>query len=135
MQYAAHLPTLPSTRKMVAPVIALVVGAAAATGAYAVIDNGSSVEPGKTIVVERPAPGSSQIPGKDEAATAAAISPKSPPVTQIPGKDEAATAAGISSSSGSLDLRSKAGTSSLAGTSSGSASEGSPTLPPPPGHH
>ena len=141
MQYAAHLPTLPSTRRMVAPVVALVVGAAAATGTYALIDNGASVQPAKVIVVERPAAGSAQIPGKNEAApaaaispktlgaaeipgkneagTAAAISPKSPGAAVIPGKNEAATAAGIASGSHDLRLRgSKASTSSLAGTSS-----------------
>jgi hypothetical protein len=58
MQYAAHLPRIPSTRRMVAPVIALVVGAAAATGTYALIDNADEgVQGSKVIVVDRPAPG------------------------------------------------------------------------------
>jgi hypothetical protein len=60
---------------MVAPVVALLVGAGVATGAYALIDDGNSAtQPAKVIVVERPAQGSATIPGKDEAATAAALS-------------------------------------------------------------
>jgi hypothetical protein len=60
---------------MVAPVVALLVGAGAATGAYALIDNGDGVATAaKVIVVERPAPNAADIPGKNESATAAAIS-------------------------------------------------------------
>jgi hypothetical protein len=75
MQYAAHLPTLPSTRSLAAPLVALVVGAGAATGAYALIDNADEgAQASKVIVVESPAPGSAAIAGKNEAATAAGIS-------------------------------------------------------------
>jgi hypothetical protein len=120
MQYAARLPTRPSTRSLVAPVVALVVGAAAATGAYALIDSGDeSVQGSKVVVVESPAPGTADIPGKNEAATAAGITSQIPSDAEIPGKNEAATAAGISQSTGGLDLRgSKASTSSSAGTTS-----------------
>jgi hypothetical protein len=145
MQYAARLPALPSTRTLAAPVVALVVGAAAATGAYALIDSGDeSAQGSKVIVVESPAQGSAAIPGKNEAATAAGITSQLPsavdipgkneaataagissqlsPGVEIPGKDEAATAAGISQSTGGVDLRgSKASTSSLAGTTSADA--------------
>jgi hypothetical protein len=94
---------------MVAPVVALVVGAGAATGAYALIDEGSAVSgPSKVIVVENPGPHAAEIPGKNEAGTAAAISPQTPAVAT--GHDEATTAAAISQSSG-VELRgSKAST-------------------------
>ncbi|MEA2419559.1 MAG: hypothetical protein QOE60_1765, partial [Thermoleophilaceae bacterium] len=75
MEYAARLPQLRSRRTMLAPVIALVVGAGAATGVYALVDNGGQItQPAKVIVVESPAPGTAAIPGKNEAGTAAAIS-------------------------------------------------------------
>jgi Rieske Fe-S protein len=65
MQYAASLPALPSRRTMIAPVVALLVGAGAATGVYALIDNSDgSAQAARVIVVERPAP-AVQIPGKD----------------------------------------------------------------------
>jgi hypothetical protein len=70
MQYAARLPRRPSTRSLVAPLIALIVGASAATGAYALIDDGgTSATATKYVVVDQNA-----FPGKDEAATGAAIS-------------------------------------------------------------
>jgi hypothetical protein len=59
---------------MAAPLAALVVGAGLATGAYAVIDDGSAAPASKVIVVETPGPNATEIPGKDESATAAAIS-------------------------------------------------------------
>ena len=109
MQYAERLP---NTRTLLAPVVALAIGAAAATGAYALIDSETVVvgDP-EVIVAEVPAPGtvakthneavaaaaiSATAPGAqggtDEAATAAAISP---PATSQGGTDEAATAAAI----------------------------------------
>ena len=104
MEYAARLPQVPSRRKMLAPVLALIVGAGAATGVYALIDNNDpATQAAKVIVVEQPAPGSAEIPGKNESATAAAIA-GSTSVTDIPGKNEAKTAAGISQSSG-IELR------------------------------
>jgi hypothetical protein len=75
MEYAARLPQLPSRRAMLAPVVALVVGAGAATGVYALVDNSDQATPAaKVIVVESAAPGTADIPGKNEASTAAAIS-------------------------------------------------------------
>jgi hypothetical protein len=75
MEYAARLPQLPTRRTMLAPVVALVVGAGAATGVYALVDNNDQVAPAaKVIVVESPAPGTADIPGKNESFTAAAIS-------------------------------------------------------------
>lgn len=78
MEYAARLPRISSRRTMVAPVVALVLGAAAATGAYAVIDNGNeAAQAAKVIVVETPAPGTADIAGKNESSTAAAITQSS----------------------------------------------------------
>jgi hypothetical protein len=71
MEYAARLTRLPA---ITAPLVALVVGAGVATGAYALIDDDGSAQASKVIVVESPAPNAADIPGKDEAATATAIS-------------------------------------------------------------
>jgi hypothetical protein len=104
MEYAARLPQLPTRRTMLAPVLALVVGAGAATGVYALVDNGDEAfQAAKVIVVEQPAPGTAEIPGKNESTTAAAIAGGSA-VTDIPGKNESNTAAAISQSSG-VELR------------------------------
>lgn len=91
MQYAL---ARPAARTMLAPFVALVIGAAAATGAYALIDNGDPVVQGATrlIVVQTPAQHSADIPGKNEAATAVAISP----TLSVSATDEARTAAAVS---------------------------------------
>jgi len=74
MEYAARLPRSPSRRSLVAPLVALLVGAGVATGAYALIDdNDVATQASKVIVVEQPTAGSAEIQGKNEAATAAAI--------------------------------------------------------------
>jgi hypothetical protein len=97
MEYAARLTRFPSRKTFVAPFVALVVGAGVATGAYALIDNGDATTSSKVIVVEQPGPHAADIPGKNEAATAAAISQQpGGRTTYIPGKNEAATAAAIS---------------------------------------
>ena len=98
MDYAARLPRFPS---VVTPLVTLLVGAAVATGAYALVDDDGSTTATKTIVVEQPSPNAADIPGKNEASTAAAISPSQ---VDIPGKNESATAAAISQSSG-VELR------------------------------
>jgi hypothetical protein len=86
MQYAGRLPDLPATRTMLVSVIALAVGALIATGAHVLIDNTDGGSQGtKYIVVERQAQGSAEIPGKNEATTAAAISPQ----TGVASPDEA----------------------------------------------
>ena len=75
MEYAARLPRTPSRRTIVAPLVALLIGAGVATGAYALIDdNDVATQASKVIVVEQPAPGTADIPGKNEAGTAAGIS-------------------------------------------------------------
>jgi hypothetical protein len=96
MQYQASL-ARPSARTILAPLVALVIGAAAATGTYALIDNGDDVIRASTrlIVVETPAQHSADIAGKNEAATAVAINP----TLSVAGTDEASTAAAVSQSS------------------------------------
>jgi hypothetical protein len=97
MQYAERLPNLPATRTMLVSAIALVVGALVATGAYALIDGtDTGTQATKYIVVEQQAQGSAEIPGKNEATTAAAISPQ----TGVASPDEAVTAAAISPQTG-----------------------------------
>jgi hypothetical protein len=107
MQYEASL-ARPSARTMLAPLVALVIGAAAATGTYALIDNGDDAIQAATrvIVVETPAQHSADIPGKNEAATAAAINP----TLSVAGPDEASTAAAVSQSSVTAPRGSKAAT-------------------------
>jgi hypothetical protein len=97
MQYAARLPRRPSTRSLVIPLIALVVGAGAATGAYALIDDGgASASSTKYVVLDQNA-----FPGKDEAATGAAISTSSSSGVQLRGSKASATGSTSSSSSDS----------------------------------
>jgi hypothetical protein len=95
MQYAARLPRRPSTRSLVAPLIALIVGAGAATGAYALIDDsGANASSTKYVVLDENA-----FPGKDEAATGAAISTSNSTGAQLRGSK--ASASGTTSSSSS----------------------------------
>ena len=120
MEYAASLTRSPSRRTLVAPLLALVLGAGVATGAYALIDNSGTTTSSKVIVVEQPGPHAADIAGKNEAATAAAISKSAPRTTDIPGKNEAGTAAAISQQSGGIELRGSKASST--GTSSGGTS-------------
>ncbi len=95
MQYAERLPT---PKSMVAPVVALAIGAAAATGAYALIDSDQVAFPEpQVIVAETPAPTSPSLAAKHEATTAAAIGQA--PANSF-GKDEAGTAAAIARQTG-----------------------------------
>ena len=103
MEYAARLTRTPSRKSLVAPLVALVVGAGVATGAYALIDNNDTTTSPDVIVVEQPGPHAADIPGKNEAATAAAISQSQ--AIGLPRPDEAAVAAAISKQSGSIELR------------------------------
>jgi hypothetical protein len=96
MEYVAQLP---KTRKMLAPLVALVIGAGGAVGAYALIDDtNAGVESTRVIVTESPAPHSAGVTAKDEARTAAAIAGSKAPVTSV-GNDEAKTAAAIGNGS------------------------------------
>ena len=125
MEYAASLTRSPSRRTLVAPLVALVLGAGVATGAYALIDNSDTTTASKVIVVEQPGPHATEIAGKNEAGTAAAIS--GPQVAGITEKNEAATAAAISQQPGGIELRgskaSSTGTSSPGSTASDRAAE------------
>ena len=83
MQYAATRPTLPSRRSILAPLLALVVGAAAAVGGYALIDNQGTVQaPGDVVFVNTPGPGQG-VRGIDDTANAAALD-SAPPKVVIP---------------------------------------------------
>jgi hypothetical protein len=94
MEYVAQLPT--STRKLLAPMAALVIGAAGAVGAYAALDDTDvGVQPARVIVTEAPAPPSEGVAAKDEARTAAAITGSIPSSSSFEGKDEAKTAAAV----------------------------------------
>ena len=95
MQYAARLPSAPSPKTVAIPLVALVLGAAAATGAYALIDDEQVVQAPKVIVLDAPAPAGVGTTAKDEAGTAAAIAAVSAPGGGVTAKDEAATAAAI----------------------------------------
>jgi hypothetical protein len=124
MQYAEHLP---NPRRMVVPVVALVVGAAAATGTYALVDEEQvALQPPKVIVAETPAQPGEGVSAKNEAATAAAIGTGA--AASSFGKDEAASAAAIGSgaaSTGSEGVNAKNEAASAAAIGSGAASTGS----------
>jgi hypothetical protein len=107
VQYAERQPALPAAKTIVAPAVALVIGAAAATGAYALLDNetsGSQTTAPKVIVAEPPAPPGPGVGAKDEAGVAAAIgSPAALSASET--KDEAGIAAAIGQSSGATEFR------------------------------
>jgi hypothetical protein len=101
MEYVAQLPT--STRKMLAPMVALVIGAAGAVGAYAALDDTEvGVQPARVIVTEAPAPPSEGLAAKDEAATAAAVAGSIPSSSSF-GKDEAKIAAAVGNANRAAD--------------------------------
>jgi hypothetical protein len=107
MEYAANRPTL--RRSLFAPVVALLVGAAAAVGGYALIDDQNTVQvPGDVVFVDTPGPGEG-VRGIDDMAKAPTVD--SQPRTVVPylshgagaqsesTKDEAATAAAVGAGS------------------------------------
>jgi hypothetical protein len=92
MEYTAQLL---NPRKLVAPAVALVIGAAGAVGAYALIDDTDvGVQPAQVIVTKSPA--GTGPDAKHEASTAAAIAGSGTPSFS---KDEANTAAAIAGGS------------------------------------
>jgi hypothetical protein len=101
MEYVAQLPT--NTRKLLAPAVALLIGAAGAVGAYAALDDADvGIQPARVIVTEAPAQPSEGVAAKDEAGVAAAISHSAPSSSTFDGKDEAKTAAAIGNSSAAI---------------------------------
>ena len=82
MQYAERLP---QTRSLMAPVLALALGAAAATGAYALLDDDTTFKPAaaEVIVVEAPAPPSTS--GLELRGSKASQTGTTTPVTGEPG--------------------------------------------------
>jgi hypothetical protein len=119
MEYAARLTRIPSRQSIVAPLVALVVGAGVATGAYALIDDGNTATDSQVIVVQRPGPHAADIAGKNEAATAAAIGRPTAQTADHP--NEAATAASISSEQSGVQLRGSKASDS--GTSGGTTAD------------
>ena len=119
MQYAAHLP---SSRTLVAPVLALALGAAAATGIYALSDGSDiQLQPEHVVVVEKPS--ASGATSTNEAATAAAIGNGARASSF--GKDEAVTAAAIGKSSQSSSFsKDEAATAAAIGKGSQASSSG-----------
>ena len=118
MQYAARLPSAPSAKTVAVPLVALVLGAAAATGAYALIDDEQVVQAPKVIVLDAPAPAGVGTTAKDEAGTAAAIGAVSAPSAGLTAKDEAGTAAAIgavSASSPGVTAKDEAATAAAIG--------------------
>jgi hypothetical protein len=92
MHYAERLP---NPRVMVVPIVALAIGAAAATGTYALVDGtGVDVQPTHVIVADTPAQPGQGVGAKNEAANAAAIGNPVPSSTSL-AKNEAATAAAV----------------------------------------
>jgi hypothetical protein len=125
MQYAERLPSVPSPKSVAVPLVALVIGAAAATGAYALIDNNEQVAqaPSNVIVLDAPAPASEGTSAKNEAGTAAAIGGVSAPGEGITAKNEAGTAAAISAlelrgegMNARMNAKNEAGTAAAIGT-------------------
>jgi hypothetical protein len=124
MQYAEHLP---NPRRMIAPAVALVIGAAAATGAYALFDSEQVELPApQVIVADPPAQPSEGVAAKHEAATAAAIGASA---TSTPfGKDEAVTAAAIGrgasiSGTSGAEMKDEAASAAAIGTGAATTNE------------
>ena len=117
MQYAEHLP---NTRTMVAPVVALVIGAAAATGTWALLDSDKvEIQTPKVAVIDTSVQPSQGVAAKHEAAVSpAAIATRVPNASF--GKDEAASAAAIrpgvtGTGSGGANAKNEAGTATAIG--------------------
>jgi hypothetical protein len=98
MQYTERLPYVPSPRTLAVPLVALVLGAGAATGLYTLVDNdGTSVTPGDTrvIVADPPAQPGEGVAAKNEAGVASAIGNPALPGEGVSAKDEAGVASAI----------------------------------------
>jgi hypothetical protein len=97
MQYAATRTTLPSRRSILAPLVALLVGAAAAVGGYGLIDNQDTVQaPGEVVFVDTPSPGAG-VRGIDDMANATALTSTPSPGAGVRGIDDMANATALTS--------------------------------------
>ena len=97
MEYAANPRTLPTRRTLVAPFVALLIGAAAAVGGYALIDNQDTVQaPGKVVFVDTPGPGAG-VRGIDDMASAAALDSTPGAGQGVRGINDTANAAALTS--------------------------------------
>ena len=119
MQYAERLPYVPSPKSLAVPLVALVLGAAAATGLYTLIDDdGTSVTPADTRVIvadppRQPGPG---VAAKNEAGVASAIGNPALPGEGVSAKDEAGVASAIGRpSQPAIVTRKDAGVGALTG--------------------
>ena len=120
MHYAPQQLTLPRTRTMTVPIVALVIGLAGATGGYALLDDDDvNVQPAQVGVADSPIQPGEGGTVKNEASIAAAVGGAvAGPSTAI--KDEAATAAAIgnSASSSSGETKDEAATAAAISPSS-----------------
>jgi hypothetical protein len=75
MQHAARLPTVPTRRSIIAPLLALLLGAGLAVGGYALVDdqNGTQVQE-EVVFVDLPGPGQG-VRGIDDMATSTSATP------------------------------------------------------------
>ena len=117
MQYAANLP---NTRAMLAPVVALVIGAAGATGVYALVDDNSVSSTPDAIVISEPAR-TPATTGPNEAGVATAVS-RAQAQVQSSGKDESTTAAAVGSQAPSSSGPNEAGVATAVGSQAPSSS-------------
>ena len=73
MQHAHKQSTLPSTRTLLVPIVALAIGVAGLAGTYAVVDGGGTTTDSGVVALRGTPVAPSQT--KDESAIAAAIAP------------------------------------------------------------
>ena len=124
MHYAHPQQTLPRTRNLAVPIVALVIGLAGATGGYALLDDDDvNVQPAQVGVAESPIQPGEGGTVKNEASIASAVGGAvAGPSTAI--KNEAATAAAIgnSASSSSGETKDEAVTAAAISNSASSSS-------------
>ena len=135
MQYAAQRYTLPTRRSLLTPLVALLVGAAAAVGGYALIDDESTVVqvPDKVVFVDTPGPGEGVRGIDDMTIPPVSVQPQTVVAHMSHGlglqsgeaKHEGSTAAAIGAGSGSQsgEDTSKNESSTAAAVGAGSASQ------------
>jgi hypothetical protein len=114
MDHAAPLPGSVIPRSIVTPLLALAIGAAAATGAYALLDDEPTASaPARVIEVAAPAAPGPGVSAKDEAATAAAVGAGT---VELRGSKASATGTTGATESGGVELRGSKASAAGAGT-------------------